>query len=59
MKHRVSGILFLSVFLGMFEPPIFHPNVYTSGTVCLSFVDEEKYWRPAVTIQEVGNDRFL
>ncbi len=41
------------IFLGKFEPPIFHPNVYPSGTVCLSLLDEEKDWRPAVTIKQV------
>lgn len=36
-----------------FEPPLFHPNVYPSGTVCLSILDEEKDWRPAITIKQV------
>ncbi|VDL98144.1 unnamed protein product [Schistocephalus solidus] len=36
-----------------FEPPLFHPNVFPSGTVCLSLLDEEKHWRPAVTIKQV------
>ncbi|KAH9408170.1 SUMO-conjugating enzyme UBC9 [Tyrophagus putrescentiae] len=36
-----------------FDPPIFHPNVYPSGTVCLSLLDEEKDWRPALTIKQV------
>ena len=40
--------------LGKFEPPIFHPNVYPSGTVCLSLLDEDKDWRPAVTIKQVS-----
>ena len=31
-----------------FDPPLFHPNVYPSGTVCLSILDEEKDWRPAI-----------
>jgi ubiquitin-conjugating enzyme E2 I len=37
-----------------FEPPLFHPNVYPSGTVCLSLLDEDKDWRPAITIKQVG-----
>ena len=41
------------IFAGKFEPPIFHPNVYPSGTICLSLLDEEKDWRPAVTIKQV------
>lgn len=45
-------------FVGKFDPPIFHPNVYPSGTVCLSLLDEEKDWRPAVTIKQVNN-QFL
>jgi ubiquitin-conjugating enzyme E2 I len=36
-----------------YEPPLFHPNVYPSGTVCLSLLDEEKDWRPAVTIKQI------
>lgn len=38
---------------GKFEPPIFHPNVYPSGTVCLSILEEDKDWRPAITIKQV------
>lgn len=36
-----------------FVPPLFHPNVYPSGTVCLSLLDEEKDWRPAITIKQL------
>ncbi|KAL3309161.1 SUMO-conjugating enzyme UBC9, partial [Cichlidogyrus casuarinus] len=35
-----------------FEPALFHPNIFPSGTVCLSILDEEKDWRPAVTIKQ-------
>ena len=38
---------------GKFTPPLFHPNVYPSGTVCLSILDEEKSWKPAITIKQV------
>ena len=48
--HSVTVLLY---HVGKFEPPIFHPNVYPSGTVCLSLLDEEKDWRPAVTIKQV------
>lgn len=40
-------------YSGKFEPPIFHPNVYPSGTVCLSILEEDKDWRPAITIKQV------
>eukprot|EP00102_Acyrthosiphon_pisum_P012920 XP_008182267.1 PREDICTED: SUMO-conjugating enzyme UBC9-B-like [Acyrthosiphon pisum] len=36
-----------------FEPPLFHPNVYPSGTVCLSLLDENKDWRPSMTIKRL------
>jgi len=42
------------VVAGKFEPPLFHPNVYPSGTVCLSILEEDKDWRPAITIKQVG-----
>ena len=40
-------------YSGKFTPPLFHPNVYPSGTVCLSILDEEKAWKPAITIRQV------
>jgi ubiquitin-conjugating enzyme E2 I len=36
-----------------FNPPLFHPNVYPSGTVCLSLLDENKDWRPTITIKQL------
>ena len=44
-----------SVFLapGKFVPPLFHPNVYPSGTICLSILNEEEGWRPAITLKQV------
>ncbi|KAK0754703.1 ubiquitin-conjugating enzyme/RWD-like protein [Schizothecium vesticola] len=38
---------------GKFVPPLFHPNVYPSGTVCLSILNEEEAWRPAITIKQI------
>ena len=34
-------------------PPLFHPNVYPSGTICLSILNEEEDWRPAITIKQL------
>ncbi|KAF8077693.1 ubiquitin-conjugating enzyme/RWD-like protein [Lyophyllum atratum] len=42
-----------NVVPGKFTPPLFHPNVYPSGTVCLSILDEEKSWKPAITIKQI------
>ncbi|KAG4305720.1 hypothetical protein PORY_000630 [Pneumocystis oryctolagi] len=36
-----------------FVPPLFHPNVYPSGTVCLSILNEEESWKPAITIKQI------
>lgn len=34
-------------------PPLFHPNVYPSGTVCLSILNEDEGWKPAITIKDI------
>ena len=39
--------------VGKFDPPLFHPNVYPSGTVCLSILNEDEGWKPAITIKQV------
>jgi len=36
-----------------FTPPLFHPNIFPSGTVCLSILDEDKDYRPTVTIKQI------
>jgi len=36
-----------------FTPTIFHPNIYPSGTVCLSILAEEKGWKPSITIKQI------
>ena len=28
-----------------FDPPIFHPNVFTTGEICLSILKEDDGWR--------------
>lgn len=43
-KHRCAG---------KFTPPLFHPNVFPSGTVCLSILNEEKGWVPTITIRQI------
>jgi hypothetical protein len=42
---------------GRFPKGFFHPNVFPSGTVCLSILDEDKDWKPAITIKQVGFNR--
>ncbi|CAH6721218.1 SUMO-conjugating enzyme Ubc9p [[Candida] jaroonii] len=36
-----------------FPENFYHPNVYPSGTVCLSILNEEQDWRPAITIKDI------
>ena len=36
-----------------FTPVIFHPNIYPSGTVCLSILQEDKGWKPSITIKQL------
>ncbi|GAV05831.1 hypothetical protein RvY_15902 [Ramazzottius varieornatus] len=36
-----------------FDPPLFHPNIYPSGTVCLSILDDDKGWRSGITVKEI------
>lgn len=52
-----SACLFVGIHVktntGKFVPPLFHPNVYPSGTICLSILNEEEGWRPAITIKQV------
>ncbi|KAG4096454.1 ubiquitin-conjugating enzyme [Neocallimastix lanati (nom. inval.)] len=36
-----------------FVPPLFHPNVYPSGTVCLSILNEDQDWKPSITIKDI------
>ncbi|KAJ1728830.1 SUMO conjugating enzyme Hus5 [Coemansia biformis] len=36
-----------------FTPPLFHPNVFPSGTVCLSILNADKDWKPSITIKQI------
>ena len=36
-----------------FTPVLFHPNVYPSGTVCLSILNAEKGWKPSITVKQI------
>lgn len=31
----------------------YHPNVYPSGTICLSILNEDQDWRPAITLKQI------
>lgn len=36
-----------------FDKGFYHPNVYPSGTVCLSILNEEQAWRPTLTLTQI------
>ncbi|KAH3671110.1 hypothetical protein OGAPHI_000821 [Ogataea philodendri] len=36
-----------------FPAGFYHPNVYPSGTVCLSILNEEQDWRPAISLKQI------
>ncbi|EYU25459.1 hypothetical protein ABFS82_03G040600 [Erythranthe guttata] len=36
-----------------FPPNFFHPNVYSSGSVCLSILNEALGWRPSITVKQI------
>ena len=37
----------------MFKPVLPHPNIYPSGTVCLSILNEEEDWKPHITVKQI------
>ena len=37
-----------------FPKGFYHPNVYPSGTVCLSILNEDEGWRPSVSVKQVA-----
>ena len=37
----------------MFKPVIPHPNIYPSGTVCLSILNDEEDWKPHIKVKQI------
>ncbi|KAF1743076.1 hypothetical protein MXB_2692, partial [Myxobolus squamalis] len=36
-----------------FTPAIFHPNVFSTGSICLSILDPGNGWKPSITIKQI------
>lgn len=36
-----------------FVPPLFHPNVFTNGDICLSIINPSQGWKPSITIKQI------
>ena len=39
--------------IGQFKPVLPHPNIYPSGTVCLSILNDEEDWKSSITIKQI------
>jgi len=37
----------------VFKPVLPHPNIYPSGTVCLSILNDEEDWKPHITVRQI------
>ena len=37
----------------VFEKKLFHPNIYPSGAVCLSIINEDEDWRSALKVKDI------
>jgi ubiquitin-conjugating enzyme E2 I len=37
--------------LGIFTPPLPHPNIFPQGQVCLSLLNTD--WKPAITVKQI------
>lgn len=37
-----------------FPKGFYHPNVYPSGTICLSILNEAEDWRPGLSLKEIA-----
>ena len=37
----------------VFEKKLFHPNIYPSGAVCLSIINEEEDWRAGLRVKDI------
>ena len=35
------------------EKKLFHPNIYPSGAVCLSIINEEEDWRTSLKVKDI------
>eukprot|EP01099_Mayorella_cantabrigiensis_P000672 TRINITY_DN1298_c0_g1_i1.p1 TRINITY_DN1298_c0_g1~~TRINITY_DN1298_c0_g1_i1.p1 ORF type:complete len:186 (+),score=47.25 TRINITY_DN1298_c0_g1_i1:75-560(+) len=36
-----------------FPAEFFHPNIFPSGTVCLSILNEEEGWKPSISVKQI------
>ena len=55
MIESNKGIFFFDIFhpKGQFKPLLPHPNIYPSGTVCLSILNEEEDWKSSISIKQI------
>lgn len=51
--ERYLFSLWIYFLIGQFKPVIPHPNIYPSGTVCLSILNEEEDWKSSISIKQI------
>ncbi|KAK5775327.1 hypothetical protein PVK06_043205 [Gossypium arboreum] len=51
--HSTSVKIILASLQSVNFHSFFHPNVYPSGTICLSILNEDSGWRPAITVKQI------
>lgn len=51
VRTRPLSYSYYLVILGIFTPPIPHPNIFPQGQVCLSLLTDG--WKPAITLKQV------
>ena len=51
LKNNKS--ILLTYESGQFKPVLPHPNIYPSGTVCLSILNEEEDWKASTSIKQI------
>lgn len=52
-KQATQGNAHPLTFQCKFTPVLFHPNIYPSGTVCLSILNEDQDWKPSITLKQI------
>lgn len=52
-RARVCDLTNTILAAGKFSTVLFHPNIYPSGTVCLSILSEDEDWKPSITIKQI------
>jgi ubiquitin-conjugating enzyme E2 I len=56
--HFVLNVFGAVSLTGKFQTALFHPNIFQSGGVCLSILDEGRDWKPSIAVRQVSRRSF-